>query len=238
MRSRRTVKRLILAITIAVAMPLAMAANVSAKMPYFTVEIEPPVPVAGQPFLVIVRTWQDADHAIPAGFDAVEALSGLLVARRPNGDSSDVAIPLVLRGPDRFEASVTLPTGDWTLVAFPNRAGWASPVVPVGYPDTIPLSVRAPAPALTGIAAASVVLAGVLVVIALVQRRRRTTGFSRLRRSQSVERDPAPPLVAIAWRAGSGRGAGKWRSGPDVKSTAGEVDSRGSSRSRRCLHRG
>jgi hypothetical protein len=184
-RSRRTVRRLVLAITFAVAMPLAMAASVSAKTPYFTVEVEPAIPVSGQPFLVIVRTWQDADHAIPAGlgFDAVEALSGLLVARPPNGDSPDVAIPLVLRGPDRFEASVTLPAGDWTLVAFPNRAGWASPVVPVGYPDTIPLSVSEPAPALTGFAAALVVLVGVLVVIALVRRPRLTRGLARLRRS-------------------------------------------------------
>src|SRR5437868_2012260 len=109
LRSRRTVKRLVLAIAIAVAMPLAMAASVSAKMPYFTVEIEPAVPVPGQPFLVSVRTWQDADHALPAGFDAVEALSGLLVARRPNDDARDLAIPLVPRGPNRFEASVTLP---------------------------------------------------------------------------------------------------------------------------------
>jgi hypothetical protein len=174
---------LVLAITMAAAMPLAMAGGVSAKMPYFTVEIQPAVPVAGQPFRVTVRTWQDAAHAIPAGFDAAGALSGLLVARRPNGASPDVAIPLVLRGPDRFEASVTLPTGDWTLVAFPNRAGWASPVVPVGYPDTIPLSIRAPAPALTGFGVALVVLVGVLVVIGLVRRPRLTRGLSRLRRS-------------------------------------------------------
>lgn len=174
MRSRRTVKRLILAITLALATALAMAAGVSAKTPYFTVDIEPAVPVSGQPFLVIVRTWQDADHAIPAGFDAVEALTGLLVARRPNGDSPDVAIRLALRRPDRFEASVTLPAGDWILVAFPNRAGWTSPVVPVGYPDTIPLNVREPAPALTGLAAALVVLVGVLVVMALVRRPRLT----------------------------------------------------------------
>lgn len=182
-RSRRTVKRLVVAITIAVVMPLVMASSVSAKTPYFTVEIEPAVPVAGQPFLVIVRTWQDAHHAIPAGFDAAEALSGILVARRPNGDSPDVAIPLVFRGPDRFEASVTLPPGDWTLVAFPNRADWASPVVPVGYPDIIPLSIREPASALTGFPAALVVLVGVLAVIAVVRRPRLTRGFSRLRRS-------------------------------------------------------
>lgn len=186
MRSRRTVQRLVLAITMAVAMPLAMAGIVSAKTPYFTVEIEPAVPVAGQPFLVIVRTWQDADHVIPAGFDAVEALSGILVARRPDGDSPDVAIPLVLRGPDRFEARVTFPAGNWTLVAVPNRAGWANPVVPVGYPDTIPLRVREPAPALTGFAAALLVLGGVLVVIALVRRSRQTEGSSRLRRSHSA----------------------------------------------------
>ena len=186
MRSRRTVQRLVLAITMAVAMPLAMAGIVSAKTPYFTVEIEPAVPVAGQPFLVIVRTWQDAGYAIPAGFDAVETLNGILVARQPDGDSPDVAIPLVLRGADRFEARVTLAAGDWTLIPFPNRAGWASPVVPVGYPDTIPLRVREPAPALTEFAAASLALVGVLAVIALVRRRRLAEGYSRLRCSHSA----------------------------------------------------
>lgn len=189
-RSRRTVKRLVLAITLAVVLPLVTAASVSAKTPYFTVEIEPAVPISGEPFLVVVRTWQDADHSIPAGFDAAEALGGLLVARRQGQDSPDIAIPspdiaipLMLRVVDRFEASVTLPAGDWMLVAFPNRAGWSSPVVPVGYPDTIPLSVREPAPDLTGISAALAVLVGVLVVTALVQRPRLTRGLSRLRRS-------------------------------------------------------
>jgi hypothetical protein len=181
-RSRRTVQRLVLAITIAVAMPLAMAASVSAKTPYFTVEIEPAVPASGQPFLVIVRTWQDADHAIPAGFDTVEALSGLLVARQPSGDPPDIAIPLALRAPDRFEANVTLPAGDWTLVAFPYRAGWPSPNVPVGYPDTIPLSVRDASPDLTGSVALLVILAAALLVIALVRRPRLTRGLPRLRR--------------------------------------------------------
>jgi hypothetical protein len=182
-RSRRTVRLLVLAITLAVVLPLATAVSVSAKTPYFTVEIEPAVPISGEPFLVIVRTWQDTDHSIPAGFDAAEAFRGLLVARRQGRDSPDIAIPLILRGPDRFEASVTLQAGDWMVVAFPNRAGWSSPVVPVGYPDTIPLSVREPAPDLTVFAAALVVLAGVLVLIALVRRPRLIRGLSRLRRS-------------------------------------------------------
>ena len=183
MRSSRIVKRLVLAITLAVVLPLATAASVTAKMPYFTVEIEPAVPISGEPFLVVVRTWQDAVHSIPAGFDAAEALGGLLVARRQGQDSPDIAIPLMLRVVDRFEASVTLQAGDWMLVAFPNRVGWSSPVVPVGYPDTIPLSVREPAPDLTGIGAALAVVFGVLVVTALVQRPRLTRGLSRLRRS-------------------------------------------------------
>ena len=67
---------------------------------------------------------------------------------------------------------MTLPAGDWTLVAFPNRAGWVSPVVPAAYPDTIPLSVGDPATALTGFALVLVVLVGLLVMIALVPRPR------------------------------------------------------------------
>lgn len=171
MRSRRTVKRLVLAITLAVAVPLVTAVSVSAKIPYFTVDVEPAVPISGEPFLVVVRTWQDSGHSIPAGFDAPEVLSGVLVARRQSRDSPDITIPLIRREPDRFEARVTLPAGDWILVAFPDRSGWPSQVVPVGYPDTISLSVRQPAPGLAGVGAVLMVLFGILIVIALVRRR-------------------------------------------------------------------
>ena len=168
-KGRRTVRRLGSAIAIAAVLCLAATQSVAAKMPYFTVEVEPAAPIAGEPFVVVVRTWEDLEHSRPAGFGAGE-LSGLLVARAANGDSPNVAIPLLLREPDRYEASLILPAGDWTIVAFPDRSGWSSPTVPVGYPDTIPLVVREPGSGQTALVAAFLIVAPVILAIGLGRR--------------------------------------------------------------------
>ena len=162
-------KRLALAATAAAALSLTMAVGVLAKMPFFTVTVDPSVPTAGEPFLVVVRTWEDVAHLRPAGFSQVGAMSGLLVARQSSGGSADIAIPLMLIAPDRFEATVNLPAGDWTLVAFPDRSGWADPSVPAGYLDTILLTVRQPLPDDAGLAVAIAVV--VVAILALPQMR-------------------------------------------------------------------
>jgi hypothetical protein len=179
-RRPRVVKRLAVAIALAALLPLAAAANAAAKTPWFTVQVEPPAPIAGESFLVVVRTWEDPGHSIPARFGDVAALDDLLVVRPPRGDGPDVAVPLLPRGQDRFEASLTLPAGDWALVAFPDRAGWASPDVPLGYPDSIRLTVRAPGLDSNALAATLLAVAA-LTRIARVSRPRLTRGLSRLR---------------------------------------------------------
>lgn len=174
--------RLFRATGLAAVIALSVAAAVSAKTPYFTVEITPAAPIANEPILVVVRTWEDADHTIPAHFDAVEAMDGLLVVRASGGGAPDIPVPLRLRTPDSFEGSVFLPAGDWTLVAFPDRTGWSTAEVPAGYPDTIALTVREPSPTLPEFVIPLVAIAAVLVALVLGLRPRLASRLSVLRR--------------------------------------------------------
>jgi hypothetical protein len=166
------------AVGLGVLLALSVAGPAAAKStPYFSVEISPTQPVAGQPIVVIVRTWADVAQTVPARLDTGAALDGLLVLRAAAGNVPDLAIALDYQALDEFRATVVAPTpGDWKLVAFPDRTGWASPDVPPGYPDTIALTVRAqsdgvsPIAAMAGLAA----LTGILgVVVILIRRGRR-----------------------------------------------------------------
>jgi len=169
------------AIAVAAILTVYMAAPVAAKMtPFFTIAIVPSQPVAGQPMVVIVRTWEDAGHTVAARFTSAAALDGLVVLRPATGSSADIAIPLRFEAPDEFRATVIAPSaGEWNLVAFPDRTGWGSPEVPPGYPDTIAVTV---APE-SGDATALWVVAGLAAAIlaaatALAIGRRRRTGWS------------------------------------------------------------
>jgi hypothetical protein len=124
---------------------LAVAGPASAKdTPFFTVDMSPQHPVAGEAVVVVVRTWQDVAHTVLEGLEDSAALDQLLVIRRAGGRSPDVPIPLQYAGPGEFHGTAFVPTaGDWTLVAFPDRTGWASPQVPAGYPDSLAFTVRA-----------------------------------------------------------------------------------------------
>lgn len=160
--------RLLRAAGLACVVTLSIVPAASAKMPYFTVEVAPPEPVAGQPIQVVVRLWQDADHTIPAPFESVPAVMDDLLVLRAAGDRApDIPVPLRLSQLDyRFEGSVSLPAGAWTLVAFPDRSGWATSEVPAGYPDTIALTVREPGPTLPAFLIL-VAIAALLVALAL-----------------------------------------------------------------------
>ena len=170
--------RMLRAVGFGTLLALLVAGPTSAKMtPYFTVEVNPSQPVAGEAIIVVVRTWADEAHTIQAGFGAAAELDGLLVLRPAQGNAADVAVYVHFQALDEFRATVVVPSaGDWMLVAFPDRTGWASPDVPPGYPDTIALVVRAPGVqgtrivALVGLAAAFVIVG---VVVNLVRRARR-----------------------------------------------------------------
>lgn len=132
---------LVRAAALAAIMTGSGADPVAAKIPYFTVDIAPTAPVSGEPILIVVRFWVDAGHTNAAPFDWEPTMDNLLVIRSAAG-KREMHVPLRLREPGRFEGTVTLEAGDWTLVAFPDRTGWATAQIPEGYPDTIPLTVR------------------------------------------------------------------------------------------------
>lgn len=174
--------RLLRATGLAALIALSVAGPVSAKMPYFTVEITPAAPRAGEPISVVVRTWENVQHTIPARFAAVEDMAGLLVVRAAGGGSPDIPVPLHLLAPDRFEGTVSLPAGDWTLVTFPNRAGWVTTEVPAGYPDGIAIAVSEPGPALLEIVVLAAAIAAAALATAFLLRRRRGDRLSVPRR--------------------------------------------------------
>lgn len=135
-------RRIAIAMGVGACMALFATAPVLAKVPYFSVEITPREPVAGEPILITVRTWQDLAHTVSEPFD-VPHLNGLLVLRSMDDGTPSIGIALVAVAPGRFQGTVTVPTaGEWILVAFPDRSGWSSPEVPSGYPDTITVTVR------------------------------------------------------------------------------------------------
>ncbi len=125
---------------------------VAAKMPYFSIEVSPAAPVADEPIRIVVRTWVDVAHTSPAGFEAPGVMEGILVIRDARMGGADVpeipeiAVSLRSQAPDLYAGTVTLPAGDWRIVAFPDRAGWGLASVPVGYPDEIALTVRPAGP--------------------------------------------------------------------------------------------
>lgn len=135
-------RRVATAMGVGACIALFATAPVLAKMPYFNVEITPREPVAGEPILISVRTWQDPAHTVPEPFD-VPDLNGLLVLRSMDDGTSSIGIALDADAPGHFQGKVAVPTaGVWTLVVFPDRSGWSSAETVPGYPDTITLTVR------------------------------------------------------------------------------------------------
>jgi len=122
-----------------VAMLMIASMPAGAKMPPFTVTVEPNPPVAGETTTISV----ELDAAFPA-----EELAGLLaLLPASNEHASDEVIALTLEriDPIRYEATVVIPeAGAWVLRAFPDRTGWSTQQVPPGYPATMDLEVVSP----------------------------------------------------------------------------------------------
>lgn len=182
--------RALIAIVLAGTAAVALATTTVAKMPYFTIETSPVDPRPDEPILIAVLLWADPAHSVPGGSDdwtrsfaaSETRLDDLIVARRPG--AADVPVVLTQVSPNRYEGTLRLPGGEWSLVAFPDRAGWTSAQVPVGYPDAVPLVVRddigLPTVLLT-VVGGFVGLLGLLVL-----RSRRAPGRSAPRAAQSA----------------------------------------------------
>ncbi len=135
---RRRLGAVLLALTL---VPLG-ATTASAKMPFVSVEIEPTAPRADEPITIVARTWSDVDHTAAVDWGIDDLLDGLFVIRPIGTPGPDVEVDLTQTAAGQFEATLSLPAGEWELVAFPDRSTWGTTTIPDGYPDRIPLSVR------------------------------------------------------------------------------------------------
>ncbi|HEV8489193.1 MAG TPA: hypothetical protein VGQ58_05345 [Candidatus Limnocylindrales bacterium] len=183
--------RFLRATGLAAMIAMTAAGLASAKMPYFTIEVVPDSPTADEPVLIVVRMWADVDHTVPADWDAGPTMDDLLVLRSSDGKGS-IPVGLRLVGPDRYEATITLPSGDWRLVAFPDRSGWITAEVPAGYPDSIALAVRERGPDLSAVAIPLAATALVLLGAYSLSRLR----SAALTRSSSVDETPTSASAA------------------------------------------
>ena len=164
-----SLRRLIYSAALALFLATLMPVVVAAKMPYFTIDIAPGEQRPGEPVVITVRTWEDSAHTIPARFSGPD-VSGLLVIRSTSQPSADIPVSLHMREPGWFDATVSLPAGDWMVVAFPDRSGWASPALSAGYPDSIALAVREPAVSEMALLISAALTLAVLAVAILVRR--------------------------------------------------------------------
>jgi hypothetical protein len=139
------------AVLIAIALVPFGATAASAKMPYVSVEITPPNPGPDEPSTIVARTWSDPDHMVAVDWGVEDLLDGLFVIRPAGMPGPDLAVDMTQTADARFEATLSLPAGDWELVAFPDRSGWGESAVPDGYPDRVVFSVRSPVPDLSGV---------------------------------------------------------------------------------------
>jgi hypothetical protein len=187
-----TFTRLLRATGLAAIVALSANSLVLAKMPQFDVEIAPAEPSAGEPIQIVVRFWPGIDHSESPLADWEPTIDDLLVIRSTGSGVSEV--PVILRRIEqgRYEAEVDLATGRWTLVAFPDRSGWASPEVPAGFPDTIEFIVRELEPDLT--ASAIPALSVALLLLAAYSRSRLRS--AALTRSSSVDCTPTSARAA------------------------------------------
>ena len=137
-----------------VAIFLFAAAPAVAKVPTFSVEVEPQAPVPGEPITVTVELTQP----IP-----VENLTGLVAFFRPEDVESRFngrPIPLERVGEATYRGEVVLrDSGAWMIVAFPDRTGSSTEELAEGYPDPILVQVE------DGVADSPVVVVASIVVV-------------------------------------------------------------------------
>lgn len=122
-----------------------------AKMPYFSAELSSDRVRVGEPIEVVMRTWEDVEHTVPATWFAVRTLRDLFWAY-PTDERGRLVrqgqVPVTVRrfAPGEWRGTLTiLDPGRWVLVpALERRLR-----IPKGYPQPIPVEILA-APSAAG----------------------------------------------------------------------------------------
>jgi hypothetical protein len=133
-------RSLLLTSFLAVFVVLAVALPAGAKMPPWTCELSTTRPIVGEPVLVEVRYWWDADHTEPAAMAIFRTLRRAVEARavdhgEPGEYDLGVVIPVVLPRVNRstYRGQVVFPDtrrfrvsgcgGGYDRYGYPRRAG-------------------------------------------------------------------------------------------------------------------
>lgn len=142
---------------------LALAVPVQAKFPPFSVELDPARPVAGRPFTVTVRLWDDPAHTGPfsggPNFETVDDLLAFVPEDGVGDERRQVRVILESIGPGVLRAEVMLrEPGIWTLVPFPRSSSDPAQVAAGGYPRPLAIEVRDRSSAAPAMVAGAVVI--------------------------------------------------------------------------------
>jgi hypothetical protein len=114
------------AIGLLLAVLLLMPSPASAKIPWSSVEMEPAAPVAGDPFTVTVRFWNDAALSRPSAWSPMsEGDHG--ASLEFDGPAGRVPLVLTPIGNGAFRAEVSLAAGTWRLLAIQSFSGATGP---------------------------------------------------------------------------------------------------------------
>jgi hypothetical protein len=119
-----------------VAALLLAVGPVTAKIPYFSIEVSPTDPVDGDAVVIVVRMWDDPAHSQPATWSPGPTVDGLLEVQ---GAGGRVPVTLVQLDKVTYRAEVTLSAGTWQIVPFPDLNGGVGaphprPTITVGVP--------------------------------------------------------------------------------------------------------
>jgi hypothetical protein len=163
-------RRLPAALVIAAALLAFGVGLAAAKVSYFSVEVTPKAPSAGEPVTVVVRLWNDPAHTIPADWAPPEEVMDDMVAFL--SEDQKIGVDLT-RAEDRsYRGTATLPAGSWTMVPFPEGARMREPVP--GFQTPIALTVTAASPSMLPLVVGAAAAAIAAVAVVFGRRRRRS----------------------------------------------------------------
>jgi hypothetical protein len=149
----------------------------AAKVSYFSVEVTPQAPRAGELITVVVRLWNDPAHTIPADWELPAEVMDDMVAFV--SDDQRIGVDLTRAEDGTYRGSATLPAGAWTMVPFPEGARKSEPVP--GYQAPIALTVSAASPSMLALVIGAIGAAAAVVAVLFGRHRRRSHRTQEIR---------------------------------------------------------
>ena len=160
-------RRLSISTLIAVVGLLGAVTPALAKVPYFTMELEDGPPTPGESIGIVVRMYEDAAHTRPADWLGESVPDVIAVIPEGGGLGESIPVPLERTEPAVYRGSVVIPSaGTWIVRPFPDASVWGEMGRMEGYPEDLSVQVAEPGPPLAVVAGISVLVAGIVALLA------------------------------------------------------------------------